>query len=35
VDLVLAGEAVPEPHLPSLGCNIKWRAGDEPDVVFA
>jgi peroxiredoxin len=22
---VLAGQAVPEPHRPSLGCSIKWR----------
>jgi peroxiredoxin len=22
---VLAGEAVPEPHRPSMGCSIKWR----------
>ena len=22
---VLAGEAVPEPHEPSMGCSIKWR----------
>jgi peroxiredoxin len=25
IDHVLAGEAVPEPHRPSLGCSIKWR----------
>jgi peroxiredoxin len=25
---ILAGEAVPEPHRPSLGCSIKWR--DQP-----
>ncbi|WP_245974591.1 thioredoxin family protein [Thermomonospora umbrina] len=30
VDLVLAGEAVPQPHTPSGGCNIKWRPGNEP-----
>lgn len=24
---VLAGEPVPEPHRPSMGCSIKWRAG--------
>jgi peroxiredoxin len=24
---VLAGEAVPEPHRPSIGCSIKWRPG--------
>jgi cytochrome oxidase Cu insertion factor (SCO1/SenC/PrrC family) len=23
---VLAGESVPEPHRPSMGCSIKWRA---------
>ncbi|MET9519941.1 hypothetical protein [Streptomyces sp. NPDC002994] len=22
---VLAGEPVPEPHRPSMGCSIKWR----------
>lgn len=30
VDAVLAGEPVPEPHRPSLGCNIKWKPGQEP-----
>jgi peroxiredoxin len=25
LDLVLAGQPVPEPHPPSLGCGIKWR----------
>jgi peroxiredoxin len=25
VDLVLAGQSVPEPHRPSMGCSIKWR----------
>lgn len=29
-DLVLAGEPVPEPHDPSMGCSIKWRPGVEP-----
>jgi len=23
---VLAGQPVAEPQLPSLGCNIKWKA---------
>jgi hypothetical protein len=27
---VLAGQPVPEPHRPSMGCSIKWRAGNEP-----
>ncbi|MGH3826789.1 MAG: thioredoxin family protein [Pseudonocardiaceae bacterium] len=30
LDLVLAGEPVPEPHVPSLGCGIKWKPGNEP-----
>ena len=25
------GEAVSEPHFPSMGCNIKWKPGLEPD----
>jgi len=29
-DMVLAGEAVPEPHAPSVGCSIKWKPGNEP-----
>jgi peroxiredoxin len=29
-DLVLAGEPVPEPHDPSVGCSIKWKPGNEP-----
>lgn len=28
---VLAKEPVPEPQLSSLGCNIKWKLGNEPD----
>lgn len=30
MDLVLDGEPVPEPHIASLGCGIKWRPGNEP-----
>lgn len=30
VRLVLDGKAVPEPHRPSMGCSVKWRAGDAP-----
>jgi len=26
IDHVLAGEPVPEPHQPSMGCSIKWRS---------
>jgi peroxiredoxin len=31
LDCVLAGKPVPEPHKPSLGCNIKWVVGEEPE----
>lgn len=30
-DRLLAGKAAPENQLASLGCNIKWQAGNEPD----
>ncbi len=29
-DAVLAGEPVSEEQKPSVGCNIKWKAGNEP-----
>ena len=31
VDALLAGGSVAEGQVPSIGCNIKWRAGHEPD----
>jgi len=31
LDAVLAGAPVPEPQKPSLGCNIKWKPGYEPE----
>jgi peroxiredoxin len=31
VDAVLVGEALPAEQRPSIGCNIKWRPGAEPD----
>jgi peroxiredoxin len=31
VDKVLAGEPISFEQLPSMGCNIKWKAGNEPD----
>lgn len=31
MDLLLAGNAIPVEQKPSLGCNIKWKAGNEPD----
>ncbi|MFN7375225.1 MAG: thioredoxin family protein [bacterium] len=30
LDAVLAGRAVPGEQLPSMGCNIKWKSGNEP-----
>ena len=33
LDAVLAGKEVPEPHQPSIGCNIKWKQGNAPDYV--
>ena len=29
-DAVIAGDAVPEPQLPSNGCSMKWKDGSEP-----
>lgn len=31
LDAVLEGKAPPEQQTPSLGCNIKWKPGNEPD----
>jgi peroxiredoxin len=31
LDAVLAGRPVPTQQRPSLGCNIKWRPGNEPE----
>ena len=30
IDALLEGKSVSETQVPSLGCNIKWRAGNEP-----
>jgi len=30
-DAVLAGQPVSPEQKPSIGCNIKWKAGNEPD----
>lgn len=29
-DLMLEGESSPENQIPSIGCNIKWKKGNEP-----
>ena len=31
IDAVLSGQSVNPNQKPSLGCNIKWKAGNEPD----
>jgi peroxiredoxin len=31
LDAVLSGKPVPAHQKPSMGCNIKWKAGHEPD----
>lgn len=31
VDAVLAGQAVSSAQKPSMGCNIKWKSGNEPE----
>lgn len=31
IDSVLAGKSVPAAQKPSIGCNIKWKAGNEPE----
>jgi peroxiredoxin len=31
VDAVLAGKPVSTEQVPSMGCNIKWKRGNEPD----
>ena len=31
VEALLAGRAIPSDQRPSLGCNIKWKKGAEPD----
>jgi peroxiredoxin len=31
IDSLLAGETAPELQKPSIGCNIKWKPGHEPD----
>ena len=31
LDAVLGGTVVPADQIPSIGCNIKWKPGNEPD----
>ena len=31
VDALIQGNSIPESQIPSMGCNIKWKSGMEPD----
>ncbi|MBK1734450.1 thioredoxin family protein [Halorhodospira abdelmalekii] len=31
LEAMLRGDPPPQPQYPSIGCNIKWKAGNEPD----
>jgi peroxiredoxin len=35
LDAALDGRPVPEPQVPSMGCNIKWKPGQAPDYFLA
>jgi peroxiredoxin len=31
LDAILSGQPIPKDQKPSIGCNIKWKPGNEPD----
>ncbi len=31
MNALLSGQPIPEPQKPSIGCNIKWKEGSEPE----
>jgi len=31
IEAALSGKAVPKDQKPSIGCNIKWKMGQEPE----
>ena len=31
LEAALEGREIPEPQKPSMGCNIKWKVGQEPE----
>ena len=35
LDAALDGADIPGPQMPSAGCNIKWKSGNEPDYFLA
>src|SRR5437016_10426470 len=34
MDALLSGQPVSKDQKPSIGCNIKWKAGNEPGIKF-
>jgi hypothetical protein len=30
LEALLSKQPIPSPQIPSLGCNIKWKPGNEP-----
>jgi len=34
VEAVLSGKPAPSTQIPSLGCNIKWKPGNEPEYFY-
>lgn len=34
LDLLVEGRPVPQDQIPSMGCNIKWRPGNEPEYFY-
>lgn len=32
IESVLSNSPIPSPQIPSLGCNIKWKPGNEPNL---
>ena len=34
LDALLSGRPIPASQKPSIGCNIKWKPGNEPDYFF-
>lgn len=33
IDAAIAGNPIPPPHRPAMGCGIKWLPGNEPEAV--
>lgn len=35
IDAIRSGDALSASQVPSLGCSVKWRSGNEPDYILA